>query len=220
MALFSIGYAILLSSCLTPRKIDKWIDQKYRGSVSNNPRKSDYITIETKTASNSDIISQTQKRKMKLLPLLFYWKWEYGTTSTLNASIPKGYLNSAVLPYSNTKKLREKLNGQRLQLTIENIPATFSVVDKGGLVFFIVFYVTWDDIFVDPEKQEMRVSYKLFKDNTETKQGTITIADRNKPLHVKVFHSVKRTFWSYLDQYNYNIQQMSKELIDKLITEL
>ncbi len=73
---------------------------------------------------------------------------------------------------------------------------------------------------MDPEKQEMIISYRLLKDNTETKKGVITIDDRNKPLHVKIFHSVKKTFWGYLDQYNYNIQLMSKELIDKLIAEL
>jgi len=60
----------------------------------------------------------------------------------------------------------------------------------------------------------------LLKDNVETKMGTITVADRNKPINVKVFHSVKKTYWSYLDQYNANIQAMSKEAVDKLIAEL
>ncbi len=208
------------SGCLTPRKIDRWIDQKYHVPVATKPKANDYITIKTPGASSSDIVSRTEKRKMKLLPLFFYWKWEYGTISTLNQSVAGEYFHSAIIPYANAKKLRDKLNGQKLEVTIDKIPCTFSVVDKGGLVFFIVFYVTWDDIFIDPEKQDMVISYRLFKENTETKTGTITITDRNKPLHVKVFHSVKKTFWSYLDQYNYNIQLMSKELIDKLIAEL
>ncbi|HEV8284850.1 MAG TPA: hypothetical protein VGQ09_11110 [Chitinophagaceae bacterium] len=211
---------LVFSSCLTPRKIDKWIDKKYGNTVQNKIKNNDYITIKAPSTSQSDIVAMSQKRKAKLLPLLFYWKWEYGTTSTLNQAIPNGYFNSAILPYANIKKLRDKLNGQKLELTINKIPASFSVVDKGGLVFLVLFYVTWDDIFMDPEKQDLIVSYKLSKDNAETKSGTITISDRNKPLHVKVFHSVKKTFWSYLDQYNYNIQQMSKELIDKLIKEL
>ena len=100
------------------------------------------------------------------------------------------------------------------------MPADFSVVDKGGLVFLIVFYIDWDRIFMDPQKQNTVIDYRLLKDNVETKKGTITVADRNKPLNVKVFHSVKKTFWSYLDQYTANIQAMSKEAIDKLIGEL
>ena len=94
------------------------------------------------------------------------------------------------------------------------------MVDKGGLVFLVVWYVTWDRIFVDPEKQDLVVSYRLLRDGTVTKKGIITVADRNKPVDVKVFRSVKKTFWEYLAGYNANVQAMSKEAADKLIAEL
>ncbi len=102
---------LIFSSCLTPRKIDKWIDQKYGTSIHNKQRNNDYITIKTPGVSQSDTVSISQKRKMKLLPALFYWKWEYGTISTLNQSVPDGYFNSAIIPYANVKSLRQKLNG-------------------------------------------------------------------------------------------------------------
>ena len=213
-------FLFLCTGCLTQRKIDRWIGAKYEPNVVNKPRQSDYISIKMPAATTSDILAKTEKRKMKMLPLLFYWKWEYGTISALNQSVPGWYFNSSVIHYANSKGLKQKLNGQKVELTVEKMPAVFSVVDKGGLVFLVLWYVTWDQIFMDPQKQDMVVSYRLMKDNVETKTGTITVSDRNKALNVKVLRSVKKTFWEYLDQYNSNVQGMSKEVIDKLIAEL
>lgn len=210
---------ISLTSCLTPRKIDKWIDHEYGNAIQTKAKKSDYITIVAPQTSN-DIIAKTEKKKMKLLPLLFYWKWEYGTTSTLNEKVPYNTFQQTFIPYANGKRLKEKLNGQTIELKVENMPATFSVVDKGGMVFLLLWAISWDRIFVDPAKQDMVVNYRLLRDGVETKKGTITVADRNKPVDVKVLHSVKKTFWEYLATYTGHVQGMSKEVADKLIAEL
>lgn len=218
-ACFFFLVSSMLCSCLTPRKIDKWTTAHYGTTINARMKSNDYITIKTPNTSN-DIVAKTEKRKMKLVPALFYWQWEYGTITTLNQLVPANYFSSTIVPYANTKKLKDKLNGQKLELTISKMPAVFSVVDKGGLVFLVLYYIDWDRIFMDPQKQDMVINYRLLKDNVETKTGIITVADCNKPLNVKVFHSVKKTFWSYLDQYNANIQAMSKEAVDKLIAEL
>ncbi|MGZ5133973.1 MAG: hypothetical protein ACXWCG_02430 [Flavitalea sp.] len=210
---------ISLTSCLTPRKIDKWIDHEYGNTVQTKPKKSDYITI-APPQTNNDIIAKTEKKKMKMLPLLFYWKWEYGTVSTLNEKVPHNTFQQTFIPYANGKRLKEKLNGQTVELKLDQMPATFSVVDKGGMVFLVLWAISWDRIFVDPTKQDMVVSYRLLRDGVETKKGTITIADHNKPVDVKVLHSVKKTFWEYLATYTGNVQGMSKEVADKLIVEL
>ena len=107
---------------------------------------------------------------MKLLPLLIYWQWEYGTTSTLNEKVPHNTFQQTFIPYANGKRLKEKLNGQTIELKVENMPATFSVVDKGGMVFLLLYAISWDRIFVDPAKQDMVVNYRLLKDGVETKK--------------------------------------------------
>lgn len=207
------------SSCLTPRKVDRWIDAKYGSTIKSKDRSNNYISIKAASKS-SDIVARTEKRKMKLLPLLFYWKWQYGTFTTLNEAIPDATIASTILPYANAKGLRQKLNGQKIELTITKVPTQFSVVDDGWLVFLVLYYINDDDISMQPQPQDLVVSYRILKDNVETKTGTITVADRNKPRHVKLFHSTKKTFWSYLDDYNNDIQAMSKEAVDKLITEV
>ena len=54
---FSLFILILLlcfSSCLTPGKIDRWIDHEYGNTVQNRPRKSDYIHIIQPESNDND----------------------------------------------------------------------------------------------------------------------------------------------------------------------
>lgn len=219
LSVILLALCFAFTSCLTPKKIDGWIDGKYGSTVRPKNNNNDYITIQT-AGDASDVVATTEKRKTKLLPALFFWKWEYGTYSTLNQAVPAATVQTALLPYLNRKGLKSRLGGQKLELTFTKLPANFSVIDKGGLVFLVLFYFSWDDIFMKPEAQNMVVQYRVLKDGAETKTGIITVADRNKALHVKVFHSVKKTFWSYLDQYNTNLQLMSKDLGDQLMASL
>lgn len=145
-AFFVIAVSCLLTACLTPQKIDKWTTAQYGTTVQSKIRTNDYISIKVPGTSN-DFVSSTVKRKMKLIPALLYWHWEYGTTTTLNSLIPSNYFSTAIIPYANSKKLKDKLNGQKLEITINKMPAVFSVVDKGGLVFLVVYYIDWDRFY-------------------------------------------------------------------------
>jgi hypothetical protein len=211
---------LFFSGCLTTRRVDSWISTHYGGGAVPSARNSDYIKIKTPAPVSSTPISVTEKHKSKFIPALFYWKWKYGTKSTLNNSIPGKYFSSAVIPYANSKRLKEKLNGQTLELSIENMPHQFSMIYDGGAVFLLLWYISWESVYVDPSVQDMVVKYRLLKDNVETKTGTINVQDRNRPFQVKMFKSAKKTFWSYLDQYNTNTQSMGRQVIDKLIAEL
>lgn len=66
----------------------------------------------------------------------------------------------------------------------------------------------------------MIVSYKLMQDNNEIKKGTITIPNMDKTMGLKMFESLKKRTWKYLDQYDENITVMSKLCVDKVMTEI
>jgi hypothetical protein len=208
------------SSCLTPRKMDKRIDSHYGSTVPAKVKSNDFITIKTDGMTRSDKVSTTQKGKSKLLPAVVYWQWQYSTVSTLNPFIPAGQFSADVLPYANAKGLRQKLNGQKVELTIESAPAVFSLMEKGHLVYLLVYYIGWEYIYIDPNKTDLVVSYRVLNGDTETKKGVINITNRDQPIALKMFQSTKKMTWRYLDQYSNNIKAMSKELIDKLIVEL
>ncbi|MEO8405964.1 MAG: hypothetical protein ABI480_15260 [Chitinophagaceae bacterium] len=211
---------ISFSSCLGPKKINKWTEKKYAGRV-NEPvrKKSDFITITSALAPMGEQACNTEKKTSHLLPLLFYWQWDYKNTCTLNPKIPVNNFTSTVLSYSNSK-LKQKLNGQTIQLSIDQIPNAYAIDDKGHLIW-LIYAFGWDLITVQPEASNLVVSYKVLDTNgAETKKGTIRIADSNKTFALKEFQSLKKKTWKYLDQYDASITTMSKQFVDQLLTQL
>ena len=125
------------------------------------------------------------------------------------------------ISYANSKGLRQKLNRQKLELSVDKLPNAFAWKSVDHIIFLVLYYIHWEQIFFQPQKQDITVTYRLLKDNEETKKGTIIIKDINQKLYLKFFQfSGKKFIGRYLDQHNTNIQTMSKELVDKLIIEL
>ena len=167
--------------------------------------------------TNDQQASTTVKESKGLLPLIFYWKGHYVNTVTLNPKIPINTFTTAFQSYANSKQLKQKLNGQKIELTIEQVPTIFMIDDKWQLVWFIYAF-GWDIFSVVPEKNDMVLSYRMSKDNSETKKGTITIPDQNTALeHLR---RVKEGTWDYMNQYDEAIKAMAKKTVDKIIGEL
>jgi hypothetical protein len=80
--------------------------------------------------------STTEKNVSHLLPLIFYWQYDYVNTCTLNPNVPVNNYTSTVANYSG-HGLKQKLNGNRLELTIEQMPQAFVVDDKGHIIWII-----------------------------------------------------------------------------------
>ncbi|WP_205511748.1 hypothetical protein [Longitalea arenae] len=216
-----IFLTFLVPSCITARKVDRWVDKKYGDALTAPTRKNtEYITVSTTLPVAEQINSSTKKTSGRFLPLLVYWEWQTANTCTLNPKLPFNNFTNTALTYASSKGLKSKLNGRRVELVLTQIPNVFSIDDESHLVFVGLYAFGWDIISVVPAKSEMVVSYKIFQDNTELKQGVITIPDLDKAIHVKIFNSVKRKTWEYIDQYNENITAMSKKAVDSLITQL
>lgn len=215
-----IGIALFfITGCLTPKKMDGWINE-YEGGFTTKLKTSDYITIKTPELAKSDLPSVSQKGDGKFIPAIFYWKSERTVVSTLNPFIPVVNINSTIIQYANTKGLRQKLNGEKIELTINKAPSAFTLLDRYQLFFFVVFYIQKENIFINPQSQDLIISYRKLKDNAQTKSGSITIHDPSKSMRLKFFQSVKKMTGNYLEEYDNIIKSMSKEFVDKLLTEI
>ena len=67
---------------------------------------------------------------------------------------------------------------------------------------------------------DMVVTYKISKDNVETKRGTITIPYIYDKKKLGMFKSWKKATTEYIGQYDSNITEMSKSFVQKLLTEI
>jgi hypothetical protein len=212
--------SIFITSCIGPKKINKWVSKQYSESIDAKPKmQNDYLSVSSGLVSTGTAASVTTKQTKHVLPLIVYWQMDYINTCTLNPQIPVNTFTATVLTYANTKGLKQKLNGQKIELRIDKIPNTFMLNDRGHIIW-VVYAFGWDDINFKPGKQQMEVSYKIVKDNIETKKGTVSIANGDEGLEMKKLHSIKDATYQYLDQYDESIRSLGKKVIDKIITEL
>jgi len=211
---------LTFTSCLGPRMVNKWVAHHYQENPSEAPKKkNDQITIVSKLPGTDDKPSTTEKNVSHLLPLIFYWQFDYRNTCTLNPNLPVNNFTSAVANYSG-HGLKQKLNGNRLELTIEQMPQAFVVDDKGHIIW-IIYVFGWEKLNVQPQKQEMVVSYRELNPNNEVvKTGKVTVSDVNAEMSLKMFQSLKKLTWRYLDEYDANITAMSKKCMDKVSADL
>ncbi|HWK07236.1 MAG TPA: hypothetical protein VNS58_26575 [Puia sp.] len=211
----------LLSGCLGPKKINKWVSRHYDGAVPPVTAKAnESIVISTSLVPADDKLSHTEKNTSHFLPLLFYWQWDYKNTCTLNPRIAVNNFTSTVESYAGKKGVKQKLHGQRLQLSVDQVPNTFAVDDKGHVIW-VIYAFTWDVLTVQPERTDLVVSYKLLQaDGTEVKKGLITIPNSDKGIVLQMFQSLRKKTGEYLDQYDAQVTAMSKAVVDKLLTEL
>lgn len=210
---------LFFSGCMTPAKMDGWIEE-HEGGFAKKLKTSDYITIKNPDLPQSDLASVSKKGDSKFIPALLYWKSERTIVADLNTYIPIGLMNATIIQYANTKGLKQKLNGEHIEFTLNKVPSVFTFTDKYQLFFFVVFYVQDQQFFITPQKQDIVVSYRILKDNTEVKNGTVTVADPDKAVRLKFLQSLKKMTWNYLDEYDNNVRAASKEIVDKLLLQL
>lgn len=210
-----------LTSCLGPRKIDKWVAKHYQDEPIEPPRqKSEQISFISKLPEAGAETSQTVKDRTRMLPLLFYWQYDYSWGCTLNADLPLNSFESTVLANVGSG-LKQKLGGNRLELTIREMPHAFTIDDKGWYVWVVLYGFGWETITVQPQPTDLVVAYRELNGSDEAvKSGVITIDDPNRKKPLKWFHSLRKTTWQYLEQYDANTTAMSKELVGKLTAEL
>ena len=205
-----------LASCLGPKMINKWVAHHYSPeALQPTKKKSDLIAITSKLPEPGPQPSETESHS-HVLPLIVYWKFDYRNTCTLNSQIDINGFTTAINTYGG--RLKSKLNGGRLELTIQQMPTVFVLDDRGWDVLFLV---SAEYLSIQPTIADLVVSYRqLDANNTEVKSGRISIPDPDRARGLKMFHSLKKMTYDYLDEYDEHITSMSRKFVDKLAGEL
>jgi hypothetical protein len=192
---------------------DKYSNVSTKELVSNNEK----IDIQIANNVENKKTSNTEQKSKKVLPLLFYWKWQHAHTCKLNSNIPLAKFSKTFNYYASSSVLKSKLEGKRVELTIENIPSTFTIYDNGWSALGIAGS---KELIINPLKKKMVVRYKMYEGLTLKKTGVIAIANTDAPLEEFSSTSTKEMTLEYLDQYEKNLAKMTKSFADKLAEEL
>lgn len=217
------SFILSLQSCMGPKKMNRWVTKQYGDQLAATaaPKKTPgYLTV-TSALPLDGIEGSTGERKVShFLPLLVYWQWDDKLNCTLNPKIPVHNFTATATSYAAKKGLKEKLGTKRIELHIDKMPGTFAIDDKAHVIFLAIYAYTWDFVSIQPEKQDMIVSYRVLQGDAEIKKGVITVPDINKVIPLHMFQSLKKKTWRYLEDYDTNIAAMTRTVIDKLVEEL
>lgn len=216
---FLFASIIFLSSCLTSKKMDAFISNQYNNEIPkvNKKRQAADITFASAHPSATADISTTVSHT-KVLPLIVYWVIDDRYTCTLNSGIVAADFANEVNKMAN-KELSQKLNGEKLELTVEQAPATFSLVDKTHAIW-LIFAIHWDKVYIEPQAKDLAVSYKLYKSDTILKTGLITVKNTENNKNLRFFQSWKSAISEHLADYDNNVSSMSKQFVDQLMLQL
>jgi hypothetical protein len=218
LSVFVLFVLFSFSSCLTSKSLDKYVAGQYNNEIPK-PNKKKKAEIEvTPPSTGMTVISTTVHKTDKFLPLIIYWKYDHRQTCSLNPSIPITYFENAING-SSIKKLTDKLNGHKLQLTVEQVPESFSIVAKENVIW-LVYAFSWAKIYIEPDTKDLVVSYKVMDGDNALKTGSVTVKNTGKNKGIHFFQSWKSATSEYLTDYNANLANMTKSFITQLADEL
>ena len=200
-------FLIALSSCIGTKRYSRYLNEGYKSSIDtfnlNNPD----ITFKQNSAIVDTLVTAKNK-KSQFIPAIVIWQWEKSISATLPEKHQASKIQSYLERYADSLHLAEKLNGRKLEITIESAPANFIYTNKGFVLYLFVAYVTKMQESIQPEFSDLRLSYKLTNDS-EVKKGELTVLDRNEPAK-NIWKSTKKFTWKYLSNYENNVRLMSK----------
>ncbi|WP_162944656.1 hypothetical protein [Flavisolibacter nicotianae] len=217
--LLAIVSLVFFSSCLTSKKMDRFVAEQYNNQLpkEDKKKKADF-TVTSAIASPASALSTTKQKTSKVLPLVVYWQYDYRHTCSLNPTIAVTQFSNAVNTLA-TKGLSQKLNGQHLDLTVEEAPRAFALVDKAHMIW-LIYAISWDKIYMEPDFKDLVVSYKVTGAGNAVKAGKITVKNPSQNKGIRFFQSWKSATSEYLADYNATMTAMTKSFVNQLIEEM
>jgi hypothetical protein len=198
--------------------MDKFVADQYGNQIPKVKKMKADVVVSSAIPYNSSNISTTIKKSSNFLPLIVYWQCDYRHTCTLNPQIALTNFTNTISSLTN-KGVGQKLEGGKLELTVEQMPTAFSLVDKARMVW-VIYAFSWNKIYMEPDFKDLVVSYKLFQNDLTVKTGRISVKGDARNKGLRFFQSWKSATSEYVADYNANIITMSKAFMNQLAEEL
>jgi hypothetical protein len=207
-----------LTSCLTAKKLDKFVASHYNNELPKPKKSKTEITVNSGVASEGNSLSSTVHQTNSFLPLIVYWQYKHRQNCSLNPAIAVTQFTNAVNTQAS-KGLTQKLAGQKLELTVEQAPSGFAIVSNEHMVW-VVYAFSWAKVFIEPDFKDLVVSYRLLQGDQPTKSGKITVKNTDKNKGIRFFQSWKSATTEYLNEYESNLTAMTRSFVNQLTQEL
>lgn len=210
----------LLTACVSPKKMNKHVTRHY-GEMPQvkMPEQTLPLIVETKlTDGSSSMEMSTGKRYWKkFLPLIVYNREHMVVQTDLNYKIPVNQFTNSLYQYARTQKVLDKLAGKKLSVTLDQLPRTFSFNNKTTNILLLLNITK---VYLEPNEEDVKVSWSLNNGATVVKTGTVQVQDPNKAYGIQYFQSLKAATDDYLNAYDNYYKNLGRTVMDKIIAAL
>jgi hypothetical protein len=210
---------IIFSGCMTNKNLDAYVSAHYNDQIPKIDKKKNSDIVYTSVYNSGPAISTTVHKVSKFLPLIVWWSWDNRKTTSLNPQIA---INSFINTVNGlaAKSIAPKLGNKKLELKIEQVPASFAMVDKAHAIFVGIYLFSWDRLYTEADKKDLIVSYVVSDNGQPVKTGKISVPSKNNNAERRWFQSWKSAVSEHLGEYNVNITIMSRSFVTKLAEEI
>jgi len=215
-----LALGLFLSGCVSTSKYYDYVYQKQsKGATIHPDTNHAYIRFNADKLPQTDTLVQVKKVRSFFIPAIIYWQWEGTKKCELNARKYADVFFNKFQFFADSLNLQQQLNGQRLEITMENIPHCFFYMEKGYVIVLLYTSIANDLEAIYPQREELGFTYKLYSGEVVTKSGFIEI-DRFDEFMENQSWSTKKFTWFYLEQYEKSIVDLSKAAVERLSNEL
>ena len=81
-------------------------------------------------------------------------------------------------------------------------------------------FIHWHRLYVESDSKDLIVSYRVLQNGSEVKTGKMNVSNIEKNRGIRFAHSWKSSTSEFFAQYNFDIAEMAKTVINKLALEL
>lgn len=214
---FLLISCLILQSCISPAKLDAHVAEQYNNNLPKQEKlRNADISINSSVPFPAGRISSSSKKTSKVLPLIVYWQYDYRHSCNLNPVIGINHLIKSINRQAQ-KLLADKITGKKLEITIEQIPTMFALVDKGHIVLLLI---RWHRLYVEPDKKNLVVTYKLTGSDGSIKTNQVTVKNKEQNEEIRFGQSWKSSSAEYLARYAQYMNTMGKELVEQIAEQL
>ncbi len=212
---FFLPLCLFFTCCVGTKKYNRYVLEQLKYERSENIPQINF----SYTGDVREDSVKVSKQKSYFIPAIFYWGIRNTILCEINPQVYADYFQERFKKYSQELGLLERLNGRRLDISLDYMPSSF-VYDFSSQSFIFVFaYVTTGYEKIIPENGYRPILLKYAVDAEDSHDrvvGDMTMNEYQEPL-TNVWKSTKGFTKHYMNTAKSGIDNMAKNAVLQIL---
>lgn len=220
--LLMVAITVSLSGCVSTKTVKKYVQsalpKNAKELVTQPVNLTDYTLICTDTLHQTDSVFSVKRTKAYFVPAIVFWAWNSTFETDLNKNIFLKALATTFEERGTEFELKKHLEGRKLIVEVERLPASFRYSNGGWGLFLLYSYTYSFGENIQAENQIFRVRYKIIDHDVEIAHD---VFERSFSSVLNNNYSATDKFVSqYMNNTTENFKKACEDLFDKIVDSL